>query len=154
MNVVVGEAAPDFTLRAHDGTPWSLVAQRGRPVVLYFYPKDGTPGCTTQACDLRDRWAEFEQTGAVIVGISADNAASHLSFRAEHGLPQTLLVDEGGAVTRQYGAWGPKVKDGVTTEGVVRSCVVVSASGDLVAVASPVSPEQHAQFALDALTSA
>jgi peroxiredoxin Q/BCP len=154
MNVVVGEAAPDFTLPTHDGVPWSLAAQRGRPVVLYFYPKDGTPGCTTQACDVRDRWAEFEQTGALVVGISADSTASHQSFRAEHGLPQTLLADEGGEITRLYGAWGPKVKNGVTTEGVVRSAVVVSGTGDVAAVASPVSPEEHAQFALDAVTNA
>jgi peroxiredoxin Q/BCP len=151
MSVVEGTPAPDFTLPAHDGSPWSLEEHRGAPVVLYFYPKDATPGCTTQACDLRDRWAELSAAGAVVVGISPDGAESHQSFRAEHDLPQTLLVDADHAVLQAYGAWGDKVKDGRTVQGVIRSSVVIDSAGTVLAARSPIDPADQAQFALSSL---
>jgi peroxiredoxin Q/BCP len=151
MSVVEGTPAPDFTLPAHDGSPWSLEEHRGAPVVLYFYPKDATPGCTTQACDLRDRWAELSAAGAVVVGISPDGVESHQSFRADHDLPQTLLVDADHAVLEAYGAWGDKVKDGRTVQGVIRSSVVIDAAGTVLAVRSPIDPADQAQFALSSL---
>jgi peroxiredoxin Q/BCP len=151
MSVVEGTPAPDFTLPAHDGSQWSLEQHRGAPVVLYFYPRDATSGCTTQACDVRDRWAELSGVGAVVVGISPDGAASHRSFRAEHDLPQTLLVDADHAVLQTYGAWGDKEKDGRIVQGVIRSSVVIDASGTVLAVRSPIDPADQAQFALSSL---
>jgi peroxiredoxin Q/BCP len=151
MSVVEGTPAPDFTLPAHDGSQWSLEQHRGTPVVLYFYPRDTTAGCTTQACDVRDRWAELSAAGAVVVGISPDGAESHRSFRADHDLPQTLLVDADHAVLQAYGAWGDKEKDGRTVQGVIRSSVVIDASGSVLAVRSPIDPTDQAQFALSSL---
>jgi len=151
MSVVEGTPAPDFTLPAHDGAPWSLEQHRGAPVVLYFYPRDATAGCTTQACDVRDRWAELSAAGAVVVGISPDAAESHQSFRADHDLPQTLLVDADHAVLQAYGAWGSKVKDGRTVQAVIRSSVVIDAAGTVLAVRSPIDPADQAQFALSSL---
>jgi peroxiredoxin Q/BCP len=151
MTVVEGTPAPDFTLPTHDGSPWSLEQHRGAPVVLYFYPRDASPGCTTHACDVRDRWAELAGAGAVVVGISPDGAESHRSFRADHDLPQTLLVDLDHAVLQTYGAWGDKVKDGRTVQGVIRSSVVIDAAGTVLAVRLPIDPADQAQFALTSL---
>jgi thioredoxin-dependent peroxiredoxin len=151
MSVVEGTPAPDFTLPAQDGSPWSLEQHRGAPVVLYFYPRDATAGCTTQACDVRDRWSELSAAGAVVVGISPDGAESHRSFRADHDLPQTLLVDADHAVLQAYGAWGNKEKDGRTVQGVIRSSVVIDAAGTVLATRSPIDPVDQAQFALSSL---
>jgi peroxiredoxin Q/BCP len=151
MSVVEGTPAPDFTLPAHDGSPWSLEEHRGAPVVLYFYPKDASSGCTTQACSVRDRWVELSEAGAVVVGISPDGAESHQAFRADHDLPQTLLVDPDHAVLQAYGAWGNKVKDGRTVQGVIRSSVVIDAAGTVLAVRSPIDSADQAQFALSSL---
>lgn len=151
MTVVEGAPAPDFTLPAHDGTPWSLEQHRGAPVVLYFYPKDSTSGCSAQACDVRDRWAELSAAGAIVVGISPDDADSHRAFRADLDLPQTLLVDADRAVLRAYGAWGTKVKDGQEVQGVIRSSVVIDPAGTVLAVRSPIDPTDQAQFALATL---
>jgi thioredoxin-dependent peroxiredoxin len=151
MTVVEGTAAPGFTLTAHDGTPWSLEQQHGAPVVLYFYPRDATSGCTAQACDVRDRWPEIAAVEAVVVGISPDGAESHRAFRADHDLPQTLLVDADRAVLQAYGAWGTKVKDGHSVQGVIRSSVVIDSDGIVLAVRSPIDPADQAQFALAAL---
>jgi thioredoxin-dependent peroxiredoxin len=154
MNVAVGQPAPDFTLPASDGTRWSLADQRGRAVVLYFYPKDATSGCTTQACDVRDHWAHFERAGATVVGVSPDDLESHQAFRATHDLPQTLLTDRDRSVIRAYGAWGTKLKDGEPVEGLIRSSVVISPAGEVVAVHSPVAPEDQSRLALEALAHA
>ena len=105
----VGQTAPDFTLPDGQGSDWALSAQRGRTVVLLFYPGDETPVCTRQMCSVRDHWEEYRATGAEVVGISTDTAASHRKFAAHHGLPLRLLSDAGGAVSRMYGAtsWLP-----------------------------------------------
>ena len=98
----VGQPAPDFTLNTTDGTPFRLAKQRGRHVVLYFYPKDDTPGCTTQACSFRDQYEDFQDLGAEVVGISSDSEASHQKFTQKHRLPFALLADPDGAVRKRY----------------------------------------------------
>ena len=152
MNVVAGQPAPDFTARASDGSTWSLREQLGHPVVLYFYPRDESSGCTVQAESIRDRWQDFERAGAHVVGISPDDVASHRTFRSGHGLPQELLVDANHDVMRSYGAWGEKVKDGKTVEGVIRSSVVIDASGIVLAVFSPIVSDEQAQRTLAVLS--
>ncbi len=105
----IGENAPDFTLKSGDGSDWKLSEQRGKTVVLLFYPGDNTPVCTKQLCSVRDNWADYAATGAVVVGISTDSAASHKDFAAKNDLPLTLLADENGAVSKSYDAasWIP-----------------------------------------------
>ena len=103
-----GDQAPDFTLQSDAGTDVTLSSLRGRPVVLYFYPRDDTPGCTTQACGIRDAYGEFERAGAVVLGVSPDDESSHVKFREKYELPFTLLADTDHAVAERYGAWGEK----------------------------------------------
>ena len=112
-----GQPAPDFALESDTGETIRLSDLRGGPVVVYFYPKDETSGCTTQACDIRDNWGEFEQAGATVLGISPDSAESHAGFRANHKLPFPLLVDSDHAVAEAYGAWGEKKNYGKTYVG-------------------------------------
>jgi peroxiredoxin Q/BCP len=106
MSLSPGQPAPDFTLVADDGRPWTLSAHRGRRVLLVFYPGDNTPVCTAQLCDYRDGIEAFEGLGVDVVGISTDSIESHRKFKEKHGLPFTLLTDKGGQVARAYGAWG------------------------------------------------
>ena len=129
-----GQPAPDFTLPDQDGNDVSLSDFRGRPVVVYFYPRDNTPGCTTQACDIRDQWAEFESAGAAVVGISPDSVESHAKFRGEHDLPHTLLADPERTVMEPWGAYGEKTLYGKKTVGVIRSTVLVDADGNVAKV--------------------
>src|SRR5690349_15781859 len=103
-----GTTAPDFTLPADDGREISLQSLRGKPVVLYFYPKDDTSGCTTQACGFRDSWAEVKQSGALLFGVSPDSVVSHQKFKQKYSLPFPLLADTDHAVAVTYGAWGKK----------------------------------------------
>src|ERR671918_2681945 len=100
-----GKQAPDFELTSDSGERVRLSALRGQPVVLYFYPKDDTPGCTAQACGIRDAWAEFERSGAVVLGVSPDSPKKHANFREKYGLPFTLLADEDHSVSEKYGVW-------------------------------------------------
>lgn len=150
MHVSPGDVAPDFTLDGPGGA-WTLSAHRGKPVAIYFYPKDGTAGCTTQACNVRDNWAALDAAGAVIVGVSPDDGNSHAAFTAEHDLPQVLLSDPDHEVMRQYGAWRTKVKDGQAREGVVRSSVVVAPDGRVAAVLDPIDPQDQAAAVLSVL---
>lgn len=152
MTITPGQTAPDFTLPGTAGE-WSLSSHRGQPVVLYFYPKDGTPGCTTQACDVRDHWAQFERLGAAVVGISPDPPESHAAFAGEHALPQVLLSDEDHEVMQAYGVWREKVKDGQPTMGVARSSVVIDAHGDILAVFDPIAPDEQSRAAIESLGS-
>jgi thioredoxin-dependent peroxiredoxin len=151
MKVAPGDPAPTFTLTTADGSPWSLEEHRGTPVVLYFYPKDDTPGCTTQACDIRDHWSEFTELGVAVVGISPDDEASHARFAAKHELPHTLLADPDRTVIEQYGAWGQKSMYGKTYEGVLRSSVVIDADGTVAAVFDKIQPKQQSAKALQAV---
>jgi thioredoxin-dependent peroxiredoxin len=148
MMVSEGDAAPQFTLLDGAGQRWSLQDRRGTPVVLYFYPKDDTPGCTTQACDIRDHWSEFAELGVEVVGISPDDVDSHAAFAAKHDLPHTLLADPQRTVIDTYGAWGEKSMYGKKYEGVIRSSVVIDAEGQVAAVFDKIQPKQQSKKAL------
>jgi thioredoxin-dependent peroxiredoxin len=151
MQVQVGDRAPQFTLVDHTGERWSLKDHRGKPVVLYFYPKDDTPGCTSQACDVRDHWSEYTELGAEVVGISPDDHHAHAAFRARYGLPHTLLADPERKVIDKYGAWGEKSMYGRKYEGVIRSSVVIDGKGKVVAVFDKIQPKSQSKKALAAL---
>lgn len=151
MNVKVGDPAPDFTLADQDGNGWSLSGQRGHPVVLYFYPKDDTPGCTAQACDVRDHWGDFEALGAVVAGISPDGVDSHAAFASAHGLSHRLLSDPDREVISAYGAWGVKSMYGREYQGVIRSSVLIDEDGRVLAVFDRIQPKQQSAKALKAL---
>jgi peroxiredoxin Q/BCP len=146
-----GEPAPDFTLASDAGEGVTLSALRGRPVVLYFYPRDDTPGCTAQACGIRDAWAEFEQRGSVVLGVSPDDVSSHGKFKGKHGLPFTLLADEGHRVAEAYGTWVEKSMYGKKYMGVERSTFVIDAGGNVAKVLRKVKPATHAVDVLAAL---
>ncbi len=149
--IEVGKAAPAFTLKDADGNKVALKDFRGQPVVVYFYPKDDTPGCTTQACDIRDQWAEFEAAGAAVLGISPDDQASHEKFRGKHDLPHTLLSDPDHKVMEKYDAYGEKVLYGKKTVGVKRSTVLVGPDGKVVKHWKRVQAKKHAEQVLKAL---
>ena len=153
MAVEVGNPAPDFTLDSDAGEPVTLSSLRGKPVVLYFYPKDDTPGCTKQACGIRDAWGEFERRGAVVLGVSPDSVASHVSFKQKFDLQFTLLADPDHAVAEAYGVWVEKSMYGKKYMGVERSTFVIGADGNLVDVMRKVKPETHADEVLAALGS-
>lgn len=150
--VAEGDVAPDFELSGDSGESVKLSSLRGKPVVLYFYPKDDTPGCTTQACGIRDAYGEFERAGAVVLGISPDDEGSHVKFREKYSLPFTLLADTDHAVAEQYGAWGEKTYSGRTYMGVKRTTFVVNADGKVSKVMENVKPATHADDVLAALT--
>ena len=134
ITLQAGDQAPDFALPDQDGREHRLSDYRGSTVALYFYPRDNTPGCTKQACAFRDRHAAIAAAGAVVLGVSTDDAASHAAFRAEHGLPFPLLVDEGATVASAYGAWGEKTLYGRTSIGMTRSTFVIGPDGALLKV--------------------
>ncbi len=146
-----GDQAPNFTLQSDAGTDVTLSSLRGRPVVLYFYPKDDTPGCTTQACGIRDAYGEFERAGAVVLGISPDDERSHTKFKDKYGLPFALLADTDHAVAEQYGVWGEKSYAGKKYMGVKRSTFVIGADGNVARVMHDVKPATHADDVLAAL---
>lgn len=149
--LAVGSAAPDFALADDSGDTVRLSALKGRQVVVYFYPRDDTPGCTRQACGVRDAWDAFTATGAVVLGISRDGQESHAKFRAKHELPFTLLSDPDHAIAEAYGAWREKTMYGKKVMGIVRSTVVIDANGKVKAVFPNVKPDTHARKVLDAL---
>jgi peroxiredoxin Q/BCP len=125
----VGEPAPDFELPDASGNPVRLSSLRGKKVVLYFYPKDMTPGCTQEACDFRDRHAEIEAAGAVVLGISPDSPKRHGKFAEKYALPFTLLADEDSAVATAYGVWKEKSMYGRTFMGIARSTFLIDEAG-------------------------
>ena len=133
------------------GEEVTLSAFRGRPIVLYFYPKDDTPGCTAQACGIRDAYGEFQRAGAVVLGVSPDNESSHVKFREKYELPFTLLADTDHSVSEQYGVWGEKKFAGKSYMGVKRSTFVIDADGTVKTVMHDVKPANHADDVLAAL---
>jgi peroxiredoxin Q/BCP len=143
-----GTPAPDFALRSDTGETIRLSELRGKPVVLYFYPKDDTPGCTTQACGIRDAYAEFERAGAVVLGVSPDDEASHATFKDKYDLPFTLLVDADHEVADLYGVWGEKKYMGRTYLGVSRSTFVIAEDGTVKRALHNVKPATHADDVL------
>jgi peroxiredoxin Q/BCP len=154
MNVVEeGKPAPDFALQSDSGETVKLSDLQGKQVVLYFYPKDDTPGCTTQACGIRDVYGEFERAGAVVLGVSPDSEASHVKFKEKYGLPFTLLADADHAVSEQYGVWGEKKYMGRTYMGVNRSTFVIAEDGTVKKAMLNVKPATHADDVLAVLAS-
>jgi peroxiredoxin Q/BCP len=146
-----GTAAPDFELTSDGGELVKLSDYRGKPVVLYFYPKDDTSGCTTQACGIRDTFGEFLQRGAVVLGVSPDDEASHVRFKQKYELPFTLLADPDHAVAETYGAWGEKKNYGKTYFGIIRSTFVIAPDGTVAKTFPRVDPKTHADKVLAAL---
>ncbi len=146
-----GSPAPDFTLTSDSGERVRLSQFRGKPVVLYFYPKDDTPGCTAQACGIRDNYEDFEQRGAVVLGVSPDEESSHVKFKHKYGLPFTLLADPDHEVAEQYGVWGEKKYMGKTYMGVERSTFLIDQDGRVAKVMRRVKPDTHAADVLEAL---
>jgi peroxiredoxin Q/BCP len=146
-----GKEAPDFELTDDTGERVRLSELRGRPVVLYFYPKDDTPGCTKQACSFRDAHGEFEERGAVVLGVSPDTEASHASFKAKHGLPFTLLADPDHEVAERYGVWVEKNTYGKKSMGIKRSTFVIDEEGKVAKAMLGVKPDNHADLVLSAL---
>ena len=149
-----GEPAPDFEVTSDAGEQVRLSTFRGKPVVLYFYPRDDTPGCTAQACGIRDAYGEFERAGAVVLGVSPDSEASHGKFRSKYDLPFTLLADPEHEVAEQYGVWVEKKNYGKTSMGIERSTFVIDADGNVARVMRRVNPRTHADDVLAALESA
>ncbi len=148
-----GDRAPDFALPSDDGPTIRLSDLRGRFVVVYFYPRDLTPGCTTEACDFRDREPAFSAANAVILGISGDTVQTHARFRSKHNLGFPLLADVDHTVARAYGAFGTKKLYGRTSEGILRSTFVIDPAGIITAVWQPVKVKDHAQAVLDQIPS-
>jgi thioredoxin-dependent peroxiredoxin len=148
---VIGSMAPNFTLPADDGSTVQLSDLRGRRVVLYFYPKDDTPGCTAQACGFRDNYVEISEKDAVIFGISPDGINSHVKFRTKFDLPFRLLADEEHKVAELYGVWGEKSTYGKKYFGIIRSHFVVDAEGKIADVQYGVSAEDSVANALATL---
>ena len=146
-----GQPAPEFELTSDSGETVRLSDLRGKQVVLYFYPKDDTPGCTTQACGIRDAWSELERTGAVVLGVSPDDEASHVKFKEKYGLPFTLLADPDHEVAERYGVWGEKTYMGRTYMGVDRSTFVIAEDGNIKRVMRKVKPDTHADDVLAVL---
>ena len=147
----VGSKAPAFSLASDTGEKVSLSSLKGKPVVLYFYPKDDTPGCTVEACEFRDTWADVKKTGAVILGVSPDGLKSHEKFRAKFKLPFPLLADEDHSVAEAYGAWGEKSMYGRTYQGILRTTFVIGPDGKIARVFEKVKPQGHAAEVLEAL---
>ena len=146
-----GAPAPDFTLTSDSGKPVSLSDFKGRSVILYFYPKDDTPGCTAQACGIRDVYTDFRDRGAVVLGVSPDDESSHAKFKQKYSLPFTLLADPGHDVAEQYGVWKERNMYGKKSMGIERSTFVIDAEGNVSRVMRRVKPDTHAADVLAAL---
>ena len=146
-----GKPAPDFELKSDSGETVRLSDFRGKPVVVYFYPKDDTPGCTAQACGIRDNFDAFGKRGAVVLGISPDDESSHVKFKEKYGLPFTLLADPDHEVSERYGVWGERKLYGKTYMGVERSTFLVDSEGNVSHVMRRVKPDTHVDQVLAAL---
>ena len=147
----VGDLAPDFTATTDDGATVSLSDYRGKRVVLYFYPKDDTPGCTTQACGFRDNYPVIEEKNAVVLGVSPDSAKSHQKFKTKFDLPFTLLVDEDHAIAEAYGVWAEKSMYGRKYMGVERTTFLIDKSGKIARIWRKVKVPGHAKEVLAAV---
>jgi thioredoxin-dependent peroxiredoxin len=152
VKLKAGDVAPEFELQADDGSTVRLLDFRGRRVVVYFYPKDDTTGCTAQACGFRDNFLNIEEKKAVVLGISPDGIKSHQKFKTKYDLPFVLLADESHAAAEAYGVWQEKSVNGKKYFGIVRSHFVVDESGKLADVQVKVSPTESVERALAALS--
>ncbi len=153
MTLTAGVSAPDFRLPDENGEMRSLKDYRGKPVVLYFYPKDDTPGCTTEACNFRDDYSQYEAAGVEILGVSPDTSEKHTRFRTKYDLPFTLLADANHKVCDLYGVWGPKMLAGRSYEGVLRTTFLIDEKGQIVKVFEKVKPANHSEEILEELKS-
>ena len=146
-----GDKAPDFSLEDASGVKHGLKDFKGRKIVLYFYPKDDTPGCTTEACGFRDQHGAIEDRGAIVIGVSPDKPASHVKFAEKYNLPFLLLADPEHSLIEAFGAWGEKKMYGKSFMGVIRSTFIIDEKGKIAAAWPKVSPEGHAEEVLSAL---
>ncbi len=151
MGIQVGSKAPDFTLQDEANVKHSLSDYRGTPIVLYFYPKDDTPGCTTEACNFRDDYSMYDKGDVVILGVSPDTPKSHAKFKEKFALPFTLLSDEDHQICNTYGVWGPKKFMGRSYEGVLRTTFLIDSEGYVLKVFENVKPAGHSQEILSIL---
>jgi peroxiredoxin Q/BCP len=149
--LTAGVKAPGFSLPADDGTTVTLAGLKGRAVVLYFYPKDDTTGCTKEACGFRDSWVDVQKAGAVVLGVSPDDVASHQKFKRKYTLPFPLLADTDHGVATTYGVWGEKSMYGKRYMGILRTTFIIDAQGRIARVFEKVKPEGHAAEVLTAL---
>jgi peroxiredoxin Q/BCP len=150
--LATGSKAPDFSLPADDGSTVTLKSLAGHAVVLYFYPKDDTTGCTVEACEFRDKWDAVKKAGAVVLGVSPDPVNSHVKFKRKFDLPFSLLADVDHSVAEAYGAWGEKSMYGRKYQGILRTTFVIDASGRIVKVFEKVKPKGHAAEVLEEVT--
>lgn len=146
-----GDAAPDFTALTDEGVDLQLSTLRGRRVVLYFYPKDDTPGCTIESCELRDAHPSITVADAVVLGVSPDSVASHQKFKKKFDLPFTLIADEGHHIAERYGVWQPKKFAGREFLGVKRTTFIIGRDGRIARIFRDVKPRGHAEEVKDAL---
>lgn len=155
MGIQVGDKAPDFSVRLQDGSTTELKTLLSKgPLVLYFYPKDDTPGCTREACDFRDQYGPLQERGAVVLGVSADSEASHQRFATKYGLPFPLLVDADHRVAERYGAWGEKTLYGRTFQGLIRSTFLIGPDGTIKRAWPKVKVDGHVDEVLAAIDGA
>ena len=152
MPVLAGTLAPDFYLADETEKMHSLSEYLGKPVVLYFYSKDDTPGCTKEACNFRDDYSAYEKAGVVILGVSPDSPKSHAKFKAKYQLPFTLLADIGHKVCEAYGVWGRKKKRGREYDGVLRTTFLIGKDGLILEVFEKVKPAEHSAEIMAALS--
>ncbi len=150
MSLQIGDKAPDFSMPTDGGGTISLAALKGRPVVLYFYPRDDTPGCTTEACGFRDAMPDFAGIDAAIIGVSRDSVAKHDKFKAKYELPFTLGADENGAVTEAYGVWVEKSMYGRKSMGIERSTFLIDGNGVIRGIWRKVKVKGHVDEVLAA----
>jgi peroxiredoxin Q/BCP len=151
MPISAGQPAPTFTLLDENETQRSLSDYRGKPVVLYFYPKDDTPGCTKEACGFRDDYSAYEKAGVEILGVSPDSPKSHAKFKAKYDLPFHLLADTEKEVLKAYDTWGLKKSHGREYEGVLRTTFLINSDGNIARVFQNVKPAEHSEEILAAL---
>ena len=144
MKIKINSSAPTFALLDQNGQTHRLPDYKGKNVLLYFYPKDNTPGCTKEACAIRDVWAEFKRAGIVVLGVSVDTVASHQKFAAKYKLPFTLLADEDKTVVKAYGVWGKKKFMGREYLGTKRTSFLIDKQGRVLKIYEEVEPEEHA----------
>ena len=147
-----GKPAPDFELQTDGGDTVKLSDLRGKPVVLYFYPKDDTPGCTTEACEFRDAYDVFRERGIEVLGVSPDNVASHEKFKSKYELPFTLLADPDHAVAEKYGVWGERSYAGRNYMGINRSTFIIDRDGNVAHAMMGIKPAGHAARVLESMS--
>ncbi|MBN2046041.1 MAG: thioredoxin-dependent thiol peroxidase [Anaerolineales bacterium] len=146
-----GQMAPDFSLKDENGNPHTLSDYQGKVVLLYFYPKDDTSGCTTEACNFRDDYSAYQEAGVVILGVSADDEKSHLKFKTKYDLPFTLLADVEKEVVNLYGVWGTKKMYGREYMGIYRTTFLIDETGKIIKVFENVKPAEHSAEVLAVL---